>query len=65
MRESEQGQNGESGQRVISNELLELLVCPVDKAPLRLRESTLVCSACQRVYPIEQGIPQMLVDDEK
>ncbi len=65
MSESEHGQNGEASRRVISDELLGLLVCPVDKAPLQLKDATLVCTACQRVYPIEQGIPQMLVDVEK
>jgi uncharacterized protein len=50
---------------VISAELLELLVCPVDKSELRLVESNLVCTACQRVYPIEGGIPRMMVESEK
>ncbi len=54
-----------SGQTVINERLLELLVCPVDKSPLRLQDSTLVCTECQRVYPIEQGIPYMLVDRDK
>jgi uncharacterized protein YbaR (Trm112 family) len=47
---------------VISERLLELLVCPVDKQPLKLEQSTLICTACQREYPVVQGIPQMLVD---
>ena len=47
---------------VISPELLALLVCPVDKGSLALEASTLVCSVCGRVYAIEDGIPNMLVD---
>lgn len=48
---------------VIDPELLALLVCPLDKQPVRLSGETLVCTACGRVYPIEDGIPNMLVDD--
>ena len=48
----------------ISPELLELLVCPVDKEDLRVEGETLVCTRCHRVYPIEDGIPNMLVEDE-
>lgn len=48
---------------VIAPELLELLVCPVDHAALELRDSTLVCSECGRVYPIADGIPNMVVDE--
>lgn len=51
------------GRQVIDPELLSLLVCPVDKQPVRLSGATLVCTACDRVYPIEDGIPNMLVDD--
>jgi uncharacterized protein YbaR (Trm112 family) len=51
----------------VSPELLEILVCPVDKAPVRLKEdsSGLKCEECQRVYPIRDDIPIMLVDQAK
>lgn len=49
----------------ISPELLALLVCPVDKAALRLDGHGLVCTACARVYPVEDGIPNMLVLDDE
>lgn len=45
--------------------LLALLVCPVDKQPVRLEQETLVCEVCGRRYPIVDGIPNMLVDDEE
>ena len=48
----------------ISPELLEILVCPVDKEELRLEDQRLVCTVCGRVYPIEDGIPNMLVEDD-
>ena len=49
----------------VSPELLELLVCPVDKQDLRLEGSNLICTACGRTYPIEDGIPNMLVEDDE
>jgi uncharacterized protein len=49
--------------QVINPELLSLLVCPVDRAELELRDSSLICSECGRVYPIVDGIPNMVVDE--
>jgi hypothetical protein len=49
-------------------ELLELLACPSDDhAPLRedTRDGTdvLVCTFCASSFPIEDGIPVLLLDD--
>ena len=48
----------------ISKELLDILVCPVCKEPVKLKEdgSGLKCIACKRVYPIRDDIPVMLID---
>ncbi len=54
----------DSTREVIAADLLALLVCPVDKQPVRLEGETLVCTACGRVYPIEDGIPNMLVEEQ-
>ena len=48
---------------MISKELLEILVCPVCKESVRLESDELVCTKCQRKYPIKDGIPVMLVDE--
>jgi uncharacterized protein YbaR (Trm112 family) len=48
--------------QIIDPELLSLLVCPLDHAELELVDSTLVCSMCGRVYPIVDGIPNMVVE---
>lgn len=48
---------------VISNELLSILVCPIDKERLELQGDQLVCVACGHRYRIEDGIPNMLVDE--
>lgn len=47
----------------ISPDLLALLVCPVDHAELELKDSSLVCTQCSRVYQIVDGIPNMVVDE--
>jgi len=45
--------------------LLEILVCPECKTPVRLvkNDSALRCDNCHRVYPIKDDIPVMLVDE--
>jgi uncharacterized protein YbaR (Trm112 family) len=46
----------------IAPELLEILACPVDHAPVRETADHLVCTSCGRRYPIRDGIPVMLAD---
>lgn len=50
---------------LIKPDLMEILVCPVDKADLREleEESKLECVECHRKYPVRDGIPVMLVDE--
>ena len=49
----------------ISQELLDILVCPADKTPVKLvaDQRGLKCPACRRVYPIREDIPVMLIDE--
>jgi hypothetical protein len=47
----------------IPEDLLEILRCPLGKAPLRLEGDALVCTKCGLTYRIEDGIPNMLVDE--
>ncbi len=51
----------------ISQELLDILVCPECKVAVKLTPDGhgLKCSQCRRVYPIEDDIPVMLVDEAK
>jgi len=51
----------------ISKELLEILVCPLSKAPLVLDEDSLVSTdeATRRRYRIDDGIPNMLVEESE
>ncbi|MEE8586653.1 MAG: Trm112 family protein [Acidobacteriota bacterium] len=49
----------------VSQDLLEILVCPVCKKDVKLTpdEKGLKCVECHRVYPIRDDIPVMLVDE--
>jgi uncharacterized protein YbaR (Trm112 family) len=51
----------------ISQDLLDILVCPACKQPVELThdKTGLKCPACQRVYPIRDDIPVMLVDEAR
>ncbi|HXA04694.1 MAG TPA: Trm112 family protein [Bryobacteraceae bacterium] len=52
---------------MISQDLLDMLVCPVCKKPVALSANgaSLKCAECRRVYPIQDDIPIMLVDAAK
>lgn len=48
----------------ISDELLEILVCPVCHSPVELTDGpALLCQGCEVKYPIRDGIPVMLVEE--
>lgn len=53
--------------------LMDILCCPVDKSELELEvdeeddeeilEGRLICTECEEIYPIEDGIPNLLPPD--
>lgn len=53
----------------VDPELLRILVCPRCKGELAVRhgddgaEAWLDCAACALAYPVEDGIPVMLVEE--
>jgi uncharacterized protein YbaR (Trm112 family) len=51
----------------IDPKLLELLVCPLTKAPLRYDRAAqeLISDKAGLAYPIRDGIPIMLVDEAR
>ena len=51
----------------MDTELLEILVCPLCKAPVRYDEEKqeLVCRADRLAYPIRDGIPIMWIDQAR
>jgi len=51
----------------VSQELLDILVCPKCKGKIYLNDSNdgLICDACQLIYEIRDDIPVMLIDEAK
>jgi len=51
----------------ISEQLLEILVCPACRAKVEINsdQSGLKCVECKRVYPIREDIPVMLIDEAR
>ena len=51
----------------IDPKLLEILVCPMTKGPLRYDEAAqeLISEQAGLAYPIRDGIPIMLVDEAR
>ena len=52
---------------VIKPELLEILACPCDKhADVKVSQddTKIVCTHCETTFPIKEGIPVMLIDEE-
>ncbi len=51
----------------IDPKLLEILVCPLTKAPLRYdsKAQELISDQAKLAYPIRDGIPIMLVDEAR
>jgi uncharacterized protein YbaR (Trm112 family) len=53
---------------MISQELLELLRCPLDPAHAARLEDTpegLVCQRCRLTFAVREGIPCMLVEEAR
>lgn len=45
--------------------LLDILVCPLCKGPLRLQKEELICRFDRLAYPIRGGIPVMLEQEAR
>lgn len=52
---------------MLDKRLLDILVCPVTKAPLEWHpeRSELWCRASRLAYPVRDGIPVMLEDEAR
>lgn len=53
--------------RKVDPKLLEFLVCPLTKGPLRYDEAAqeLISETARLAYPIRDGIPIMLMDEAR
>jgi len=49
----------------MNQDLLNILVCPACGSALREQDGGLKCTECKSVYPVEDGIPVLLVDRAK
>lgn len=51
----------------MDKKLLEILVCPLCKAPLVFNKSAneLICKADRLAYPVRDGIPVMLEEETR
>jgi len=49
---------------MIDARLIEILACPLCKAKIMLNtdKTEIICSKCKLAYPIDDGIPVMLID---
>lgn len=45
--------------------LLEILVCPLCKGKLLLKENELICRFDRLAYPVREGIPVMLEQEAR
>ena len=48
---------------MVSKELLDLLVCPLGHAALRLEGESLVCTRCGPRFAINDDIPNMIIEE--
>ncbi len=47
---------------LIDKNLLALLACPACQGDVELKENKVVCTQCERNFPIVDGIPILLAD---
>jgi len=54
-------------QRSVERHLLDILVCPLTKQPLRydVEAQELISDAAKLAFPIRDGIPIMLIDEAR
>jgi uncharacterized protein YbaR (Trm112 family) len=59
--------SGVTGERTVDPKLLEILVCPLTKTPLRYDAGAreLISDQAGLAFPIRNGVPIMLVDEAR
>ena len=66
MNESSNQENSDKGSAStlgVSESFLKILVCPIDQGRLSVTDRGLRCDSCQRVFPVENGIPNLVVEE--
>lgn len=49
----------------IDPKLRAMIVCPQCRGDLADEADTLVCTACRLAYPVNDGVPALLVDEAR
>ncbi len=51
----------------IDKKLLEILACPKCKGDVRYSatKSGIICEKCKLIYPVNNGVPVMLIEEAK
>jgi uncharacterized protein len=44
------------------NQWADKLACPACFSPLRLKDATVTCASCGRVFPVVDGIPVLIAE---
>lgn len=49
---------------MLSKEIIDILACPKCKCSIKLTkdEKQFICDKCKVIYPIEDGIPELLIE---
>jgi uncharacterized protein YbaR (Trm112 family) len=50
---------------MLDKELLEILACPICKKSITQEGEELLCRACQKAFPVRDGVPIMLIDEAR
>jgi len=50
---------------VISKELLDMLACPACGGGIFQGNEIVECDKCERIYPVKDDVPIMLVEESK
>jgi uncharacterized protein YbaR (Trm112 family) len=61
----EPGNSGHGERSPVHPDLLEILVCPMAHAELKVEDGHLLCTRCGPRFVIEDGIPIMLIEEAK
>ena len=47
----------------VPKDLMEILVCPKCKGPVKEKGMFIVCNKCELAYPVLDDVPDMLITD--
>jgi uncharacterized protein YbaR (Trm112 family) len=46
------------------NNQIDFIVCPIDKAPLKVEGDFLLCTKCGAKFKVNEGIPDLIPDEK-